>query len=143
MTARRKLAFVAFALADVAMFAAGIVYLTAGGALPYHEQALGQRWEELPARFQALYLTSLKAIAVPTLVLAAALLALLLVPWRRGERWALIAVPAIALGYSLPMLAITLAVRAETGAATPWLPLAIGSLLVGFATLLSRPDHSD
>jgi hypothetical protein len=137
VTRKRTLAFVAFVVADVAIFAAGVAYATATRALSYHEQALGSPWEQLPLRVQELYLIMLKVVAAPTLLVAVALLLLLLIPWRRGERWALVAVPAIALGYALPMLAITLHVRATTGAETPALALAIGSAVVLAAAVLS------
>jgi hypothetical protein len=129
-------AFVAFALAHLAMLAGGVLYTTTERMLPYHEQALGRSWAEQTPLFQSLYLSMCRAIGIPTLIAALALLAILLMPWRRGDKWARWLLPVLSLGYSLPMLGIALHVRLETGARTPVGFLALGSALVLCATLL-------
>jgi hypothetical protein len=133
----RQVAFFGFVATHLAMLAGGLLYATTRRMLPYHEQALGQSWVELTPSFRSLYLMMCRAIGVPTAIAALALLALLIFAWRRGERWALWAVPLLTLGYGLPMLAITVWVRVETGAETPTLALAIGNALALLATALS------
>jgi hypothetical protein len=133
----RRFAFVGFLVAHLAMLGGGLLYATASRMLPYHEQALGQSWGELSPAFRSLYLMMCRAIGVPTAISALALLALLVFAWRREEPWALWAVPVLTLGYGLPMLAITIWVRGQTGAETPVVALAFGNALALVATALS------
>ena len=78
-----------------------------------------------------------KAIGAPTLVAALAIGVILLIPWRRGERWALWAVPLLALGWGVPMLAVAMYVQRMTGAPTPWPALAFFDALICAAAALT------
>lgn len=142
MTTPRKLAFVLFLVADVALLTAGVVYAAVGRALPYHEQALGQPWEELEPQMRELYLLLCRAVAIPTIAVGIAILGLLLVPWRRGSRFARLFVPIVSLVYAVPMFLLTLRVHEKTGAATPYPLLAAGIALVVIAALLSLVPRS-
>lgn len=137
MRVASKVAFAIYLVTCLGLLVTGAVYVATTRMLPYHAAALGQSWETLDSRTRVLYLASAHAFGAATLVVAAALLLLLLVPWRRGARWARIALPGLALGWVLPLLAITLGVRAATGAEPPTLPLAAGAVLIALAAALS------
>lgn len=115
-----RAAFWSYVIVVVAILGTGVIYFTTSRFLPYHAQAFGQPWDAAPERTRALYLVMVKAIGAPTFVAGAAIALVLVFPWRRRERWALIAVPVLALAWTLPMLVIALSVHASTGAATPW-----------------------
>lgn len=142
MTTPRKVAFVLFLVADLGILTAGVVYAAIGRALPYHEQALGQPWEEMEPQVRELYLLLCRAVAIPTIAVGVAILGLLLVPWRRGSHFARFFVPVLSLIYAVPMFVLTLKVHDRTGAATPYPLLAAGIAFVVIAGLLSLLPHT-
>ena len=71
------------------------------------------------------------------------MLTLLLIPYRRGERWAYRAIPCLALTVLVPTAYHCLALAVMTGAPTPWqFPLlSIGLVLLAWS--LSRGGPAD
>lgn len=132
-----RVAFWSYVLVVLAILGTGVVYFTTQRFLPYHAQAFGQSWEQAPARTRDLYLVMVKAIGAPTFVTGLAIAVVLMVPWRRGERWARVAVPLLALAWALPMLVIAVSVRLSTGASTPWPALVLLVALVGVGAFSS------
>lgn len=132
-----RVAFASYLLVVFGMLGTGLVYLFTPRFLSYHAAAYGQAWSEAPERLQLLYLTMVKAIGAPTLVAALAIGVILMLPWRHHERWALWAVPLLALGWGIPMLVIALYVQGATGAFTPWPALAFFDALICAAAALS------
>jgi hypothetical protein len=137
MPARMKVSLVGYLVIVAGMLATGIVYCVWPRFLPYHAQAYGQRWEDVPERTQLLYLTAIRGIGAPTLVAGLAIGAILLVAWRRREPWALWSVPLLALAWGVPMLAVALWVHRSTGAATPWPVLVVFDAVICVSALLS------
>ncbi|HCF60581.1 MAG TPA: hypothetical protein DFS52_21605 [Myxococcales bacterium] len=113
--------------------AMGLVYLFSPRFMPYHAQVTGADWEAIPAGTQRLILAFQRGSGVAVIACALALFVLTLVPLRRGERWAMRAVPAVGLVGLVPLAVIIGRLGAETGAAVPLPPLlgAIGLLAGG------------
>jgi hypothetical protein len=130
-------AFASYVLVVLGMFGTGLMYLFTPRFLPYHAAAYGQQWSDVSPQLQLLYLTMVKAIGAPTLVAAVAVGVILAIPWRHHERWAVWAVPLLALGWGIPMLVIALYVQGATGAVTPWPALAFFDALICAAAALS------
>jgi len=137
MPARMKVSLVGYLVVVAGMVATGIVYSVWPRFLPYHAQAYGQPWDEVPERTQLLYLTAIRGIGASTLVAAFAIGAILLVAWRRRERWALWSVPLLGLAWGAPMLAVAFSVHRSTGAATPWPVLVAFDAVICVSALLS------
>ncbi len=132
-----RAAFWSYVIVVVTILATGVLYCTTRRFLPYHAEAFGQPWEQTPERTRALYLVMVKAIGAPTFVAGTAIGLILVLPWRRRDRWALFAVPALALAWTLPMLGVALSVRWSTGAATPWPVLVLLVAVTGVGALAS------
>jgi MFS family permease len=126
--------------AGLALF--GATYLTADRPMTYHLAVLGVSWEELPSSARLLVLALLHGVGVGGLVGAAAMAVLLAVPFRRGEAWARIAVPAIGFAALVPALGIAARLAIATGARTPWPAAAGGIALLVAGLTLSGPSAS-
>ena len=115
----------------------GALYALWPRFMPYHAQAAGMTWDEIPPGLKSLHLAfqhGAGALAVAYAVLLACVNAFAL---RRGARWsclALIASGALAGG---PLLAIVVSLSRSTGAETPVVPLALGIAVFVTAAALS------
>jgi hypothetical protein len=117
----------------------GLMFLFRSEFMPYHADAVGVPWPEVPKPFQTLILALLKLAGGAWLTVAVAELVLLFGPFRHGARWTLWAVPALGLlhwaGVCYAMAYVTL----NTPARPPWIPAiaSITLLLAGAALSMS------
>lgn len=141
MNRRLRVAFCLYASAALLAFGAGITYLFRAEFMSFHELAVGQAWDTLPSRVQALVLTLMKAVGAAYVALAFAFAVLLAFPFRQSAGWAngALLVLGLTLAAGSPNAMVFLA-RA-TNTAQPVLgPLAAGALcLVAF--VLGRHAH--
>lgn len=72
-----------------------LVYLLTPQLLPYQETAIGVPWENLDVGFRTQFMSLMKVGGGGYLATAIALAIMLFVPFRNGQRWARIAIPAI------------------------------------------------
>lgn len=114
-----RLAIACHGLAALLLLAFGVAYLARSEFMPYHRDAIGLEWRELHARVQALLLGLMRAAGGGFLASGLAVLLLLAFPFRRGERWARWAVPAVGVAAGAPALYAMLLVRARTPASPP------------------------
>src|SRR5512134_3717360 len=114
MSTRMQASFWTYLTATLLLAAFGGVYLLRPQFMPYHAAAVGLAWEEVPPAFQVLILALMKSLGGAMLATALALVAMLWVPFRKGERWVRYAIPVVSLLYSIPALYVTLFVRAST-----------------------------
>jgi hypothetical protein len=135
MTPRIRFAFWTFLLLLVAGAAWGVGFLLRTEFSSYHGAAAGVPWAAVPPNFQVVILALTRLAGGPWVATALAILVLLLVPFRRGARWALWAVPLLMLAqYVAPMPAM--AHLSMHSAATPPWALTLGCIvatLVAFA----------
>jgi hypothetical protein len=127
-------AFVSYALAALLSMAFGIIYLVRSQFMPYHQEALDKPWQQLDARLQALLLGLMRTAGGGLLAGGISATILLLIPFRAGESWSLLAIPAIGLVTVLPTLYATVLIRSRTQAHTPVAASAIGVglIVIGF-----------
>ena len=114
-----KAAWVCHLLVALGFLAVGLAYLLIPEWMPYHARAAGTSWASLDASMQVLLLAFLRGSGAAMLAGALAILVMLAIPYRRGERWARHAVAAVGLSATLPLLAVMLWLEHETGAAPP------------------------
>jgi len=108
----------------------GTVYTTAPRIMHYHQEVLGVSWEDVRPREQLLLLALMRGVGLCGLVAGVAMGVLLLVPFRRGERWAAWALPGLGLMTTVPPAYHAVVLAAWTGASTPWPVLPVPIALV-------------
>jgi hypothetical protein len=115
-------ALVVHALPTVGLLGQGLLYVTATECMPYHADALGASWAELPPNYQGFLLGVLKAMGAGSVAASLALLVLLLVPFRRGQAWARWAVPLVGVVFTGLTLYASATIAMRTPASPPWRP---------------------
>ena len=119
MSIRMKASFWSYLLACVLSASFGFIYLLRPQFMPYHADAVGMAWEQVPLAFQTLIIALMKTVGGATLATVLALVAMLLIPFRKGELWVKYVIPVVSLLLSIPVLYATLYVRASTPAEPP------------------------
>ena len=134
MNTKIKIAFVCYSLAILSGVIIGLVYLLSPEIMPYHQRAIGVAWKDLEPRLQLVLLTLLKGTGLGTLMTSLALGVLLIIPFRRGEKWSRWAIFVLGLGMLLPGFYFALKLYLITGVLTPWpiILLLVGLILAGF-----------
>ena len=122
-----------YGLTAIAALGFGITYLLTPTFMPYHAQALGLGWDELPANLQVLILALLRVAGGGLCAASVAVLALLIGPFRQGQRWAYQAVPIICLLVVVPTFRAVWSVQQQTMASPPLglVGLCLGLILLG------------
>lgn len=135
-----KLACTAHLGVAVVWAVVGLVYLTRSEFLSFHADAVGRAWGGVEPAFQVLILALMRALGGAWLAVAVAIAILLAIPFRRGERWARWAIPAVGLTSSSAALWATTFVARHSPAQPPYGAVAFGivMLLVGLALSLER-----
>ena len=137
MITRLKLAFFCYSLAIVGLAAVGLLYFFRSEFMPYHAQAAGKTWPELDAGLRWLLLAYLKFMSGAWLAVSLAIGIMLIVPFRRGESWARLAIPLVGLVAYGTALYGTLLVTFNTSASPPWLVSALGVALIMAGVIFS------
>ena len=137
MSIRMKASFWSYLIALLLLAIFGSIYLTRPQFMPYHADAVGMAWQEVPQAFQVLIIALMKSLGGAMLATALALVAMLLIPFRKGELWVKYVIPAVSLLYSIPALYVTLYVRASTPGEPPWIAVSAGIVLVIVGFVLS------
>lgn len=134
MKTRHKIALVLYVLVALASLVLGLTYFLLDHFLPYHEKAVGVPWEQLDPRLQTLLLALMEVAASGWFALFVLTMALIIIPFRRGERWARVMIPVGILTFYLPTLHATLKVLQHTPAVPPWYGAAIAcaAAVIGF-----------
>jgi hypothetical protein len=139
MSPRAKIAFWCYVLAMAGPGVWGIMFLTRSEFMPYHADAVGVPWSEVPRPFQVLILGLLKLAGGAWLTVAVAQFVLLLGPFRQGSRWAQWAVPAIGLLHYVGVVVAMAHVTINSPASPPWGAAIASVLLVLAGAALSLP----
>jgi hypothetical protein len=139
MQARRKIALVLYVLVALSSLVLGLTYFLRESFLPYHEVALGVPWLQLDEPTRILLLALMDVAGGGWLALFVFVMALVLIPFRRGEVWARYTIPVGILALYVPTLLATLGVLYGTPATPPWYGAAVAcaTAVVGF--LLDAP----
>ena len=104
----------------VGLLLQGLLYVTTSRFMPYHADALGVAWEQLPAHYQGFLIGVIKGMGAGSIAVTVALLIMLLIPFRQGAAWALWAVPAVGVTFSALTAYAAFTIATRTPASTPW-----------------------
>lgn len=140
MTNWMKLAVLGYALAGAAGLGMAARYATADQFMTYHAIASGSQWELLTPGVQLILLALLKAAGAGFFATAVAAF-MLIPPITRGDAWARWTSLATTCALLVPLLYVTLTLRAATGAPTPIVPAAVGLALVVVAFIAAQMDQ--
>jgi peptidoglycan/LPS O-acetylase OafA/YrhL len=135
MSTKMKIALVCYLVVAVATLSGGLVYFLASQIMPYHQQVIGVTWDKIDPRIQKLFLAFMNGTGFSGLIQSLTLIVLILIPFRKGERWARWTIPGIILTSSVYLLYITLNLKSSTQASTPW-QLAAVTFFLGVAGLI-------
>ncbi len=130
---KKKIIFVCFLIPAIGMLITGITYLTKSQIMSYHIEGLGySSWDELSSNAQILTINFMKSAATGFITYAIALFFLLIIPFRKGERWSVWAMFILSL-WQLGMIALrTYQVQTLTEANPP---LTGVTILIVFAVM--------
>lgn len=137
MNNRMKASFWTYLLGSLILGVFGSTYIFRSQFMPYHAVEVGMPWDQVPQGFQIMITSLMKALGGAQLSTFVAIWAILLVPFRKGERWAKYILPIIALVNIVPALYGALYARANTTAEPPWVLLVISLVIVTVGFLLS------
>jgi hypothetical protein len=126
---------VAHGIPTVGLLLQGLLYVTTDRFMPYHADALGVAWEALPGNYQGFLLGVIKAMGAGSIGVTAALIIMLLVPFRRGDGWARWAVPLVGFTFTALTAYAAYTIDVRTPASPPWRLTCVvaASYLVGAA----------
>jgi membrane dipeptidase len=139
MPLRRQIALVLYGLVALVSFGLGYKYFFSSHFTDYHQKAVGTPWADLPSGVQTLILALMEVAGGGWFALFTLISALLLVPFRQGERWARIMIPVGILTFYVPTLYATLRVLRDTPAVPPWWGAALACLAAIVGLFLDQP----
>lgn len=143
MPLRRRTAALFYAINALVSLALGVLYLSRDRFMPYHEGALGQPWDAIEPALQTLLLALMDVAGAGWIALGVAVLMLTIFPFRRGETWSRILIPALFLIFYVPTLLATLAVLNQTPGSPPWYGNAVACAVAVIGFLLDAPWRAD
>ena len=109
----------------------GSIYTFAPRIMPYHQQALGIKWEHLSKESRWMLLNYQRSVAAGFITNSITILILLCGPYSRGEWWSMIAIFAISFLQSGNIAYRTWSVKRHTRAKPP-----LGALLILLAIII-------
>jgi hypothetical protein len=139
---RSKIAFWCYVIAMIGPAVWGVMFLFRSEFMPYHADAVGMPWSEVPEPFRILIMALLKLAGGGWLTVAIAEFVLLLVPFRQGARWALWAVPSLGLLHFAGVCNAMAHVTLNTPATPPWGATIASVALILIGAALSIPGQA-
>ena len=149
MSMKTKVAFGCYLVLLLMLIPTGLRYTAASEPRPHHLQAMAVQWEDVQPGVQLMFLAALRTAGATGLVAVLSIGVILFIPFRRGERWARWATPALCIAAVIPVIATGFWVAAKTGASVPRVPLVICGFLALSGFLLSgdvgkpKPSESE
>jgi hypothetical protein len=137
MTVVRDLAIGVYALNIAALLFFGLLYASRSEFMPYHSEAVKLPWTSVPAGTRTLLVSLINGVGFCTCGFASAMALLLIIPFRRNDLWAVLALPVLLLIVQAGLVRIARRVASETGAHTPWKAPVAGICLTLLGALLS------
>lgn len=116
----RTVALICHSLAISPMLVGGLVYAIRDSYMSYHAAATTYSWQELEPGVQVLFRAMLNGAGSLMLLTALTLILLLMIPFRKNERWSLWAIPLIGISAILITLRAAVLVDLNTPANPPW-----------------------
>ena len=141
MSNRMKASFGVYILAAIILATFSSIYLFRSEFMPYHADAVGMSWDNVPQGFQITILALMKTLGGGWLAIFVGFAAILFIPFRKGELWAKYTLLFMALACLIPSLySNILYIKANIGAEPPWILIVITIVLnlTGFFLSLSK-----
>ena len=120
MNRRQTVSFVAHGIPTVGLLLQGLLYVTTPRFMPYHAEALSTTWDALPSNYQGFLIGVIKAMGAGSIGVTLALIVLLVIPFRNGDRWARWAIPLIGVVFTLLTAYAAFTIDRHTPASPPW-----------------------
>jgi hypothetical protein len=137
MTAVRDVAIGVYAIDIAALLFFGLLYASRSEFMPYHSEAVKTPWTSLPAGTRTLLVALINGLGYCMCGFAPAMALMLIIPFRRNDPWAVLALPVLLLIVQAGLVRIARRVASETGAHTPWKAPIGGICLTLLGALLS------
>ena len=138
MGKKDKIAFAIYFLLALASITFGVVYMFCSTMMPYHRVAIGIPWEQLNTGMQAVIQGLIKVAAAGFFVTGISFIALLIIPFRRGDQWAKWLIPILGSVWNVIALYVTVMIAMKTPAVTPW-PAAIAAMVLLIVAFILAP----
>ncbi len=122
----------------------GVLYITRGKIMPYHEAAIGLAWSQLPNEQQVLFVALMRVAGSGWLITAIAMAGLLHFVCRPGNLPSLILVATLGFFSALCAFAVSFWVSVATPSHPPWQLALAGAAasLVALAMSLHKPHNT-
>jgi len=130
-------AFACYLVPAVGAVIGGIVGMISKEFLVYHAQALGKTWAELDGKLKTLLLAFMTSVGLANLVVGLSVIAMLIFAFISRALWSYYAIPVISLILAVHTLIVMLDLKKKTGAKTPYIPAALGIVLIVIGFVLS------
>lgn len=137
MSTKKKIAFAIYLLGVLTLVGTGVAYLLCQTIMPYHEEAIGMEWIDIPIASQLLLQALIKAAGGGFLVTGVAVLIILVIPFRNGEKWPIWAIPLLVALWTVPAAYGGFQAARGTNASIPWWMLGVVLALTVVGSLLS------
>jgi hypothetical protein len=148
MKTREKIAFVLYMINNLVLIIFGFRYLFCDTIMPYHQQAIGMQWAEIEPGLQVLLNGLIKIAAAFFFIPGITIIVLLIIPFRKGERWAKWFIPGLSIFWLCFGLYVPINIAIKTNASTPWpaslvgLAITVAAFLFSGAFLKGQPDRT-
>jgi hypothetical protein len=109
------------------------IYLVRGKAMPYHLEAMGCSWDDVPPRTQLVVVALMRAAGSAYLALSLAMGTLVVLGLGQRVTWANAALLTSGLALLIPLTAVVAHVRVRTGARSPIVSSVAGLVFLGVA----------
>lgn len=132
-----NVSFIGFLLIGIFLAGNGILYISAGKIMSYHQIAMGKEWEQLTEGEKIMSLSFMKSAGAGFLSTSASIIFLLFVPFQAGEKWSLVAILTICIINIGIVLSRIVIIRKKTVAKPPMLPFIVLLVLAGISFIIS------
>ena len=139
MNIKIKIAFTCYFIANLVVLLFGIVYSFKGSFMPYHEQAIGMAWSDVPDNFQVLIIALMRAFGGACIALSVAIFIILFKQFPNGACWVKWCIPLSLSIASLGGMHAMTHVMMNTSASPPWL----ASVLIIFLSIIGYIFSTD
>jgi len=108
--------------------------------MPYHGVALGKSWNELSYNMQISFIGIMRLVGGCFITISMAILSILIVPYRKGEKWAKYTIPILEIICCLFILNAAMVIKLNTESNPPVIIPIIAIFLIILSFVVSIKD---
>ncbi len=143
MKIQSKIALTCFLLIGCGFFLMGIIYTFSPTPMPYHIDAMGIEWDQLPTGQQLVILAILTGSGSGMMVSGLSIFLISFFPFRRGENWARWSLLALSLMESIPTLYSVFTIKKYTPGNPPLFLIVLVVILAFMGFFLGRNNLNE